>query len=53
MEVAEVTMDIPALLGVYVPQYEFLNQERSILHAEHPSDPGEGQEEMTPCKKPC
>lgn len=45
VEVTEVTMDIPALLGVYVPQNEFLNQERSILRAKHSSDPGEGWEE--------
>lgn len=45
MEVAEVTRDIPDLLGVHVPQQEFLNQERSIPHAEYPSDPEEGQED--------
>lgn len=47
------TMDIPALLGVYVPQNEFLNQERPILHAKHPSDPGEGRKETALCKNPC
>lgn len=42
MEVTEVARDIPVFSDVYVLLYEFLNQERSTLHAEQASDPREG-----------